>query len=133
MRHSAPIRVRTHRDSLRLAGAAAVGLLLLFIAAPVAADTKAGTVGKYTIVDGGGKSGATCIYTDGYPTHYLVRVSVPAPKAFWPASSGSIPGSTPTARRPPTGRWRPPDGPKRRSSGTSRSDRCTASRFRSKT
>jgi hypothetical protein len=85
--------VGTAKRSRHLFAAVSLGLALFLVASPVAADSHSGTVGHYSITDTVSKAGVTCNYTDAYPTHYLVSVSVPAPKAFWPNSSAVASGT----------------------------------------
>jgi hypothetical protein len=71
---------------------ATAGLLLLALvgASPVAAS---GTVGKHSFTDGRSAPGTTCNYTDPFPTRYLISVTVPAPKAWWPTGNATKSGT----------------------------------------
>jgi hypothetical protein len=85
MRHPAN---NPHAPRLAVAGAVA-GLLCLLWTAPVAADSKSGVIGHYQVKDTSAHPPVTCNYTNAYPSHYLVSLSVKAPKVWWPNTSKS--------------------------------------------
>jgi hypothetical protein len=94
MRHASRSEHRPTGTQIRGGvAAAAFGIALLLAASPVAADSKSGTTGTYSVTDTGGSPGVTCNYTADFPNHYLQSFSVRGPSVKWPSSSSSTSGT----------------------------------------